>query len=187
MKRGWNTLNDERGAGSEKSYQLGQALAAIADPELMESLLAVVGNLKQFGGQYMVAAQRERVSYRRIPNPDGTPEMISTPVRDPEGSDFLTLGFIHHYKHIPDALKDALHEPTPDSLEHVEPISWMEAEGGAEIPEEVFLPEDVGGETEYSPEEIEAMTPEELAEIDPTWAEERDKAEAEKVLAESSE
>lgn len=138
MKRGWNTLSNPQGRGSEESYQLGQALAAIAEPELLQGLLNVVSSLNEWGGQYMVAAQRERV--------DGFGQ------RDPAGTEHVTIGLVHHYKHVPDALKDALREPAPDSLENVEAIPWMESEG----PEALIEP------TIVEPLDLEGLSPEQI-------------------------
>lgn len=143
MKRGWNTLSKPNERGSEESYQLGQALAAIAEPELLQGLLNVVSSLNEWGGQYMVAAQRERINVRGE--------------RDPEGQIHVTIGLVHHYKHVPDALKDALREPAPDSLENVDAIPWMEAEG-PEVDLEQLSPEQMehyfGGD--YPEEELAA-------------------------------
>lgn len=112
MKRGWNNLHDQEAEGSDESYRLAQALAAISDPEFLRSAIAVKSALDQWGGQAMVAAQRERVNVLGR--------------RDPEGQIHVTIGYVWHFKHVPDALKDALREPSPDSLENVEPIEWMD-------------------------------------------------------------
>ena len=143
MKRGWNTLSSPDEQGSEESYRKAQALAAISEPEFLDALVTVKAALNQWGGQYMVAAQRERI------NVHGQ--------RDPKGQIHVTIGLVHHFKHVPDALKDALREPSPDSLENVEPIEWMDE-----------------GQEEITPEQAEALTgmsPEELAALDPDWEE----------------
>lgn len=177
MKRGWNTLSNPEARGTEESYRLANALAAISEPEFLESILNVKSSLNEWGGQYMVAAQRERV------NVHGQ--------RDPEGPAHATIGLVHHYKHVPDQLKDALRssEPSPDSLEHVEPIDWMENLG----PEDALAADEMW--PEFTPEEVEdteaqdaAIARAEAAADDPGDPDEMDRrADREHAIAESSE
>ncbi len=72
----------------------------------MQSLITVKSALDQWGGQYTVAAKRERV------NAQGQ--------LDPTGQEFVTQGYVSHYQHIPDVLKDAEREPAPERGE----VEW---------------------------------------------------------------
>ena len=108
MKRAWASTNvaaDDAGVlhrnpqnGTDEAFQLGQALAAIADPDFIRSVINVKAALDQFGGQYVLAAKRVKVN--------GNGQI------DDAGAERVTIAYAHSYQHVADAIRG---EREPDS------------------------------------------------------------------------
>lgn len=61
MNRSRAIPRDFEGEGSERSQQLGMALAMIADPRLLEHLIHHIGALQEFGGEVYIGTDRMRI------------------------------------------------------------------------------------------------------------------------------
>ena len=109
--------------GHDRSQQLGLALAQICDPETLEKLIHMKTTLDSIGGQFYVAAFRNK--YKTVADEEG---QMLVPVDDPtEPGQYHTDGYVFHYEHIAKlnrqrAEPDAKRSETPDTLYAVEDV-----------------------------------------------------------------
>lgn len=86
MNRSKFIERDFAGEGSERSSALALALAQVADPDLLESILHSLGALHEYGGEITIGAKRDRF--------DLTGE---EPVMVTNGGTFLTWAYLVGY------------------------------------------------------------------------------------------
>lgn len=128
MNRAWATsnavLNEAKQVcpnpteGDDRAQEVALALAAISDVDFLRSVLNAKAAMDQWGGEYTVAAKRERIdAHGRI---------------NPEGAERVTIAYAHFYNHVADVLKE---EREPNRKPHQ--LEWDNGNGdGPEQPPE---------------------------------------------------
>jgi hypothetical protein len=137
MNRGWINLRSNQ-AGSEESHRLANALAEIADPEFLESVLQAKAALDRFGGQVFLVAKRDPL------DPEGN-------VVTPDRGAWETWAYVFHYTEKLTAINaGAIEDNTLDRL----PIDAQELI-------QKMVPHAENGDGESPPPEETAPAPEE--------------------------
>jgi hypothetical protein len=114
MRRDWNTVRNRDLEGSERSYQLLQGLAAQCDPETAEMFVHIKSLLDSNGGQFFIAARREKYAKQVVRDEDTGSIIGEVKVKLDDHKVpgvYETDGYYFHFDHIATALREHPREP----------------------------------------------------------------------------